>query len=617
MCFTSIPDDLRSSLIQKCQAMGARTKLDLCSDVTHLIVGEINTAKYKYAAKNRADLKLMQQSWIGDMHAAWLEGRDINVGDWEATNACPAFFGTDLCLTNFHEDRAELEDLIVAHGGTHSPDLTRACTHLVAARPTGKKYEFALKWGIPVVHRDWVTDCIERRAVLDEKLYDLSIAPQDRERAWTQNRSPLKRRREELTGKRKIRKKTNVDWQEVLSVSQKHHADDANVWEETAATMQIPHTESDKMAEALPKGLFTGLSFDIGAFPAEKQRVLTGVIERNSGHVSRSSSAVYKVIPHNSASFPQNTISEWWLEHALERQSIPPDDICMGGSQVEGIKGLDISQTGFSGITLLHLQKLVTLLGANFHPTLTMKRDLLVSNTRIGQKFTSAKKWGVRIVSADWLRVCAKNKCLESIEPFAMDGLAGDISHRAISPLNGSTIRLAASIPSEKRAYYSTLVGKLGAKVVNGRDTPAMYVVGTSANHDYGMCLDTEWIEECFKQRMKVDPSAFVLKKARQSPSKLSENISSLTKLLSSPKAVRKRTRIIGRAASTLSSLSPNLSPTNQPEIEEMPSQRVGYVDQDALKEKEKLMRALGRHDPKIQKPREMSPVAESRTRKH
>jgi DNA replication regulator DPB11 len=63
-----------------------------------------------------------------------------------------------------------------------------------------------------------------------------------------------------------------------------------------------------------------------------------------------------------------------------------------------------IAITGFSGADLLHIERLIELLGAQFYNTLTRKRSLLLCPDRsiAGTKTIKAKEWGIPIVSVDW-----------------------------------------------------------------------------------------------------------------------------------------------------------------------------------------------------------------------
>jgi DNA replication regulator DPB11 len=82
--------------------MGATIKLDLTSDVTHLIVGSTDSAKYRYVAKSREDVKVLSPAWLEALREVWMEGGDDwNVAALEAEHRLPTFFGLKICLTGF------------------------------------------------------------------------------------------------------------------------------------------------------------------------------------------------------------------------------------------------------------------------------------------------------------------------------------------------------------------------------------------------------------------------------------------------------------------------------------------------------------------------------------
>lgn len=81
--------------------MGAQVKLDLTSDVTHLIVGSTNSAKYRYVAKAREDVKVLLPEWIHALQKVWMEGDDVNVLELEQHWSLPTFYGLKICLTGF------------------------------------------------------------------------------------------------------------------------------------------------------------------------------------------------------------------------------------------------------------------------------------------------------------------------------------------------------------------------------------------------------------------------------------------------------------------------------------------------------------------------------------
>ncbi|KAJ2969654.1 hypothetical protein NQ176_g8551 [Zarea fungicola] len=59
ICCTSIPTEQRTDIDQKVAELGGVHKYDLTPDVTHLIVGDYDTPKYRHVARERPDIKAM------------------------------------------------------------------------------------------------------------------------------------------------------------------------------------------------------------------------------------------------------------------------------------------------------------------------------------------------------------------------------------------------------------------------------------------------------------------------------------------------------------------------------------------------------------------------------
>jgi len=89
------------------QQMGAVVKLDLTSDVTHLIVGNTDTAKYKYVAKERRDIVVLSPSWVEAVRASWMEGGVTDVAALEREHRLPTFAGLHICVTGFDDRKVE------------------------------------------------------------------------------------------------------------------------------------------------------------------------------------------------------------------------------------------------------------------------------------------------------------------------------------------------------------------------------------------------------------------------------------------------------------------------------------------------------------------------------
>lgn len=86
--------------------MGAVIKLDLTSDVTHLIVGNTNSAKYRYVARCREDVKVLRPEWMEALRTAWMAGGEVDTEELEKEYRLPTFFDLKICLTGF-DDRMD------------------------------------------------------------------------------------------------------------------------------------------------------------------------------------------------------------------------------------------------------------------------------------------------------------------------------------------------------------------------------------------------------------------------------------------------------------------------------------------------------------------------------
>lgn len=83
--------------------MGAVYKLDLTSDVTHLIVGDPTTAKYRYVARERPDVVVIQAEWIEEVRKLWIQGDEFDASQLEERYRRPVFADLRISLTGFDD----------------------------------------------------------------------------------------------------------------------------------------------------------------------------------------------------------------------------------------------------------------------------------------------------------------------------------------------------------------------------------------------------------------------------------------------------------------------------------------------------------------------------------
>ncbi|KAI9715813.1 MAG: hypothetical protein M1828_000718 [Chrysothrix sp. TS-e1954] len=335
VCCTSITPERRSAIAEKAQAMGAIHKLDLTSDVTHLIVGSIDTPKYKYVAKERADIKALKPEWIDAVLEKWREGGDVDVAALEEEWRCPTFDALQICVTGFEDQRQRdaIQDDVVRNGATYSGDLTKSVTHLIAAAPRGKKYEYALQWNIKPITLEWLSDSLTRGMALDESYYNPLLPIEDRGTGAITRKEQIspntlrKRQREiqtvsmEEMSRRKLRRTTSsrlesqnddlwadIGTGEAEDSKNKDSAwgDSANVAKSATRSAHVTATKASAAEQASlgaqetstsagdehqedEKGtndsIFQGTRVHIAGFEQRKEAILVGYLEANGAQV--------------------------------------------------------------------------------------------------------------------------------------------------------------------------------------------------------------------------------------------------------------------------------------------------------------------------------------------
>lgn len=311
----------------------------------------------------------------------WKKGEDIDIAALEKEYRVPTFFGLLISVTGFYDttQRDHISDRIEKHGAAYHGDLTKQCTHLVAAVPQGAKYSHANMWGIKVVSLKWFEDSLRRGMALDEKLYDPLMSVEEQGHgAWKEAASGPrlgdnlgKRGRESESqttatqgGKRKLRRTASTrlssqsqDLLQGMSVRDSISAiAKDNQWDDDRArsvsaqpTSTTTFEGSDRLPTApeqpvfageepaKPRGLFSGLVTAICGFDEDRRARLAKVLEQNGATVVRNAHALKLDSDHPFSKHPDTAIivpraspvdlsitetatllaTEWWVERCL------------------------------------------------------------------------------------------------------------------------------------------------------------------------------------------------------------------------------------------------------------------------------------------------------------
>ncbi|KAI0859138.1 hypothetical protein F4860DRAFT_484021 [Xylaria cubensis] len=459
LCCTDIEADLRSQIDQRTTEMGGVHRYDLTPDVTHLIVGKYSTAKYRHVARERPDIKPMAAGWIEAVRRLWVEDQEMDMAALEDTWKLRAFESGGgipnsinpaererqrlvCCLTGFEDNnvRAMIEDTVKANGGEYVADLSRRVTHLIVARPEGKKYNAACRWGIHCISIEWLHDCVERGMILNEECYDPNLPAEERGKgAWVRRdfqRVALgKRGRDEVAasaeaGRRKLRKRAsmrmnsqnNSIWGDILnqSAGDLSRPDDGQressapaaplVTDSITSARETPQPMAQSAVTsptknnwpALRKGVFSGCRFFVHGFPESKEQVLFGFLTSHGGQLASTLEDVaslshaeplnqrFLLVPQTSQpdSHPQlpdgvNIITEFFIERCIHNKTLfSPTDHVWGQPfprfPIDGFQNLVICTAGFVNEQLNQIEKTVTQLGATYSEKLNRQVSLLV-----------------------------------------------------------------------------------------------------------------------------------------------------------------------------------------------------------------------------------------------
>lgn len=411
----------QSDIAAKIKAMGGTHSSNLMSDVTVLVVGDRNTDKFRFSVKNRSDVKFIRPEAIIEIHKRWLNSddkKDPNALDIDQF-LLPIFDGFKICLSRVNTDehfngdeKTELIKIITDHGGEVSDSLTGSTTCVITNEKTGKRYTMSRKWKIPNVHPLWVLHCVKRKAALEFNYYDIDVVEQIKNigegscKVWD-GLKKHKRRNVVIDPEEQVKKKPDI-WNTIMSEAKKSVTSSKRrdeEWDEDQneddddIDLNVPVVNTSKKLSfiELPvtSELFANKSFKVEFFDDEKTATLVKTILSHSGQVIQTddpdSSPSYYIIPSDFSTLdipehlfenPETEVmTEFFIERSLHYNAIKEDT--WGKPFFQALPEsprLSVSITGFQGIELLHVTKMIELSSLQFHEYLTKDRDMLIVN---------------------------------------------------------------------------------------------------------------------------------------------------------------------------------------------------------------------------------------------
>ncbi|KAK9477681.1 hypothetical protein V1514DRAFT_333139 [Lipomyces japonicus] len=478
LCCTAVPSEIRGEIDIKARKMGAKHRVDLMSDVTHIIVNPPEYRdKYFYAVKNRPDIVFLRVEFVFKLHEKWISGYDLNI-DQEIMEygLLRPFDGLSICLSNVSLNlRSMLAEHIRENGGHYSATLSRSVDVLALGKTSGDKYEYAKRMGIKVTHFSWVQACIKRGAWM--KLNDFGLDLDDQVRAERLeavcvprldiNSTRVKENREanqaladgHVVSKPSMLKRTKSEttWNSFMDeldsapeklvekssssvisglvagpfeVLESRSVESlSRIMEEEKEREQEQEQEQEQ--EYSSDTLFKDHAFYFHEFPKDKYDIISAFVKARGAEVVLDAAksthfvVLFDTPPTNIPKLPPLTclVTEWYIEQSeFCGRPRPPSSWTYSkyyGSTLAcaanlSIKGKTVSISGFRGMDYFHINKFITSLGAKFEDTLTADRDLLIvpidfiraiknGEAKLPDKIIYARKWGVPIMSDEWL----------------------------------------------------------------------------------------------------------------------------------------------------------------------------------------------------------------------
>lgn len=423
-CPTSLPLSVSDTISHKVTKLGGTYTKDLTRLVNVLVVGELFTAKYNFAVKNRTDIVFVSPGSVDQLYDAWLAGEDLlqlakfdmsqylkskySIGSFEKFNL---FIGR--IRPNNHYSLESLVQLCKL-GKVKSVDTTHfirnssssnACISLfITDDLSGNRVQAALEENVPVVHPKWIIDCMDRSGTLDfQSFYLLKNCHEleysvigsgsyirdvpDKKKSVTEP-NPMGVQDDSVNPLKiaidKFKPQANQIWGKLLA-----RDGDASASKSTDIKEATP-THQECLGETKDTPTFLDCHFVLFKFEKRQVTILSNVIRGNKGTSSLfedtspspaqlKDKTIYYICP---SGFPANLLpripneSSWLTEFFIERclyyeQLLPPDfwskpfyndfNIIPPKSVLHGPK-LSFHITGFHGVELLHINKIIDFL---------------------------------------------------------------------------------------------------------------------------------------------------------------------------------------------------------------------------------------------------------------
>lgn len=314
-------------------------------------------------------------------------------------------------------------------GANVSTTLTPNCDVLVSTDTAGRRYTIANEWKIPAVHPLWVFDSCLRGATLNLDDYVVSREVgnlyNNGSFVWKKlycSQPEIKKKGKEVEKREWGQLKKNLEiWSSIMENTRSHTAQiiRGSTWDEPGSgDEQDSQTNNNKVRKnqngieseantvSPATSLFLGFKFLPVGYLIPQQRVLKNVVESHHGELAESGdddtithilllvkngpqanlmlSALPGATKRRVHSKDIQVVTDWFIERSIFYNEVRHDN---WSKPLQGLVPLatryKVCVSGFTGVELLHIEKLVGFLNLEFCEVLNAKRDLLIININL------------------------------------------------------------------------------------------------------------------------------------------------------------------------------------------------------------------------------------------
>ncbi|KAL4096856.1 hypothetical protein QTP88_021734 [Uroleucon formosanum] len=378
-------------------------------------------------------------------------------------------------------EEEKLKRIVISTGGIRYMELNESITHILVGEFSASlaKLLHSIQQKPHVVNFNWLLESINLKCTAPEEQF---LAMESSHSFTPESPSPLSKKglymmKNSTLSQPRVVDKPKFQTSNITSnppldnfIDQYLNVENANfndtLSEKSSGTTQDTMSTQDSKLESILEGL-TILLYDLDAhqLPSIKSKIISmGGVAVNTRSYRGQINYVVVPIVFNEKSLNINAtiVSCLWIEDCYNHvEQIPIEyyhkPVIFSGSMP--LKNCVISITNYTGSERYFLKEVSLLLGANFQDALSRKSKPedhimmtthLICSTPEGPKYEASVKWGVPVVSKEWLLKCVSCKRRLPEDKFPI------VSNANNSSLMDSTVASTSKVKNEGHNNSST-----------------------------------------------------------------------------------------------------------------------------------------------------------------